>query len=171
MQHQVLSSLSPSFLELRSLSRCVVTKGRENLKEADAIIFHAMTNEKSKPPRPAVKPPHAKYVLMSMEQPKYATMLQKKDLASQFDALATYRQSESYLGVTNIPLTYYPLNLVSQNEVRRVRFRFRFRFLSSRFELMHSQTPVPFNQKKGLQNGAGLIFYPLSLYLYPCFCR
>lgn len=53
---------------------------------------------------------------MSMEQPKYAPVLQRtKYLQENFDLMLTYSLSDKYesTGIDNLPMTYYPLNIVA----------------------------------------------------------
>ena len=60
------------------------------------------------------------YALISMEQPKYAPVLQKKKyLKSKFDVLMTYVLDSTYgdTGIPNIPMTYYPLNIVAMEAI------------------------------------------------------
>ena len=54
--------------------------------------------------------------MISMEQPKYAPVLGNFNyLNSNIDLLLTYSLSDIYPGskVANLPITYYPLNIVS----------------------------------------------------------
>ena len=54
--------------------------------------------------------------MISMEQPKYAHVLANLDyLRNNFDLMVTYVLSDEYpgTGVPNMPITYYPLNIVS----------------------------------------------------------
>lgn len=54
--------------------------------------------------------------MISMEQPKYAPVLANFNyLNSNIDLLLTYSLSSIYPGskVANLPITYYPLNIVS----------------------------------------------------------
>ena len=60
------------------------------------------------------------YAMFSMEQPMYATVLQNlKDLDNNFDLMVTYSWKNKYPGtsVSNLPVTYFPLNIVSPEEV------------------------------------------------------
>jgi hypothetical protein len=55
-----------------------------------------------------------------MEQPKYAPVLANlKYLDNNVDLLITYSLASTYPGtsVTNLPITYYPLNIVSPQAV------------------------------------------------------
>ena len=74
-----------------------------------------------------------------MEQPKYATILNDKiDLQKNFDLLATYSLSTVYPGtnIPNLPLTYFPLNLLAVESVL--------------------QPPRPFHKKTGYGTGLRL---------------
>lgn len=65
-------------------------------------------------------PFHSLFVLISMEQPKYATILENKQyLEKNFDLLATYSRQPVYPGSTvpNMPITYFPLNIVSVQSI------------------------------------------------------
>ena len=68
---------------------------------------------------PAKKPPHTRYVLVSMEQPKYAKVLSNFEELKSYDALMTYSMQTIYPGtaIQNIPITYWPLNIVTPNVV------------------------------------------------------
>lgn len=58
--------------------------------------------------------------MVSMEQPKYAPVLANlKYLNANFDLIVTYSLSDIYPGTTvaNLPITYYPLNIVSPQAV------------------------------------------------------
>lgn len=60
------------------------------------------------------------YALMSMEQPKYAPVLQQtKYLQDHFDVMMTYSLKKEYesTGIPNLPMTYYPLNIVSMEAI------------------------------------------------------
>ena len=101
-------------------TKCVLSEDRSLLASADMVIFHAPTHGQMNPALPNNRPPHALYMLLSMEQPKYARYLSDtKYLEQNFDLLATYSLSEMYPGtkVRNMPITYYPLNILSPNAV------------------------------------------------------
>jgi len=54
--------------------------------------------------------------MISMEQPKYAHVLANLDyLRANVDLMVTYSLADVYpgTGVPNLPITYYPLNIVS----------------------------------------------------------
>lgn len=55
-----------------------------------------------------------------MEQPKYAPVLSNlKYLSTHMDLMITYSQESVYpgTGIANMPITYYPLNIVSPQAV------------------------------------------------------
>jgi hypothetical protein len=91
------------------------------ISSADIVIFHAPTHGRGNGPRfPDSKLPNAIYVLLSLEQPMYANILNdKENLNKNFDMLATYSLAPIYPGtkVPNLPLTYYPLNILSVEAV------------------------------------------------------
>jgi len=95
-------------------TRCVVTEDRSHLNEADLVLFHAPTHTNVPVDRP--RRAGVIYAMLSMEQPKYAKFL--ADLAylnRHFQLLATYSQEELYPGtnIPNLPLTYFPLNILA----------------------------------------------------------
>jgi hypothetical protein len=80
------------------------------------IVFHGATHLFSYPP----KRPGASFAMLSMEQPKYAVVLGNvRQLNKRFDLLSTYSQEPVYPGtkIPNLPITYYPLHLVSAQAV------------------------------------------------------
>ena len=84
------------------------------------ILFHGPTHARDSPRFPNIKPTNSIYALLSMEQPKYATILSnKQDLEKHFDLIATYSLEPYYPGtkIPNLPLTYYPLNILSMEAV------------------------------------------------------
>ena len=54
-----------------------------------------------------------------MEQPNYATVLSNPKQLKMFDLLSTYSLKAHYPGtdIPNLPISYYPLHLVSANAV------------------------------------------------------
>lgn len=87
---------------------------------ADVVLFLASTMDKSTPKFPKNKKQDTMYALMSMEQPKYAPVLQKTlFLKEKFDLMMTYSLSDRYgsTGVPNLPMTYYPLNIVAMEAI------------------------------------------------------
>jgi len=60
------------------------------------------------------------HVMVSMEQPKYATVLSDTSyLDNHFDVTLTYSQATHFphTRVPNLPMSYYPLNIVSPQAV------------------------------------------------------
>ena len=102
---------------------------------ADVVVFHApshtMSPKRKTPPdnnnnnnnnnkKSRSKGATPVLAMVSMEQPKYATVLANlKYLESNMDLLVTYSLSEVYPGtkIPNLPITYYPLNIVSPKAV------------------------------------------------------
>ena len=84
------------------------------LKSADIVLFHGATHSFSYPDKR-----DAIFALLSMEQPKYAPILLNPAGLKQFDLLSTYSMEPVYPGTTvpNLPISYYPLNLVSASAV------------------------------------------------------
>jgi hypothetical protein len=71
------------------------------------------------------------YALISMEQPKYAPVLTRtRYLQNHFDVLMTYDMGGTYLDtqIDNIPLSYYPLNIVAMEAVMQPPRPFRDKF-------------------------------------------
>mmetsp|Transcript_15079 Transcript_15079/g.14467 ORF Transcript_15079/g.14467 Transcript_15079/m.14467 type:complete len:263 (-) Transcript_15079:73-861(-) len=97
---------------------CVLTEERRYIAKADMIIFHAPTHSSQ---FPANKGKNVIYTLLSMEQPKYATLLSNPGniLEQHFDLLSTYSLESYHPGtkIPNLPITYYPLHLLSPNSV------------------------------------------------------
>lgn len=106
---------------------------------ADVVLFLASTMEKSTPTIPVhANRGKALYALMSMEQPKYAPVLTRSVyLKEHFDLLLTYSLQPQYgdTGLPNLPMTYYPLNIVAMEAVM--------------------QPPRPFADKVGISGGTG----------------
>ena len=110
------------------------------------MIFHAPTHATDGSRLPAVRNPNALSVMVSMEQPKYAQFLNDKTyLQSNFNVTMTYSLRSTYPGTTvvNLPITYYPLNILSTEAVM--------------------QPPRPFAEKTGY--GTGKIWSTL-VFLY-----
>lgn len=81
------------------------------------VLFHAATHTST---YPLVKGEGTLYALLSVEQPKYAPILSDTArLQSTFDVLSTYSLQPLYPGtsIPNLPLTYYPLHLLSARAV------------------------------------------------------
>lgn len=88
--------------------------------DADVVLFLASTMDKMSPRFPPVRKKRSVYALISMEQPKYAPVLQKtKFLQENFDLMMTYMLSPTYgnTAIANLPLTYYPLNIVAMEAI------------------------------------------------------
>jgi hypothetical protein len=86
------------------------------ISKADMVIFHAPTHN-GVPKKASRKP---LYALISMEQPKYAKMLGNLPLLEKhFDLLSTYSLKQYYPGtsIPNLPITYFPLNILSVSAV------------------------------------------------------
>ena len=106
---------------------------------ADVVVFHAPTHRTSdvswrviKTRRDGSKPLLA---ILTMEQPKYAKVMnQHAYIDKTFDLVISYSLSSVYPNTrtANLPITYYPLNILSPNAV------------------MHE--PRPFNEKRGLHD-------------------
>lgn len=80
------------------------------------LLFHGATHLFSYP----YKREGVSYAMLSMEQPKYATVLGNvRQLKKRFDLLSTYSLEPVYPGtkIPNMPITYYPLHLVSAEAV------------------------------------------------------
>lgn len=84
------------------------------LKSADIVLFHGATHSFSYPDKR-----DAIFALLSMEQPKYAPILLNPAGLKHFDLLSTYSMEPVYPGtnIPNLPISYYPLNLVSASAV------------------------------------------------------
>ena len=83
---------------------------------ADVVVYLASTLDKVSPRFPQKLKAGAINVLMSMEQPKYAPVLLNVPFLKQhFDLMLTYELGKTYgnTGIPNLPMTYYPLNIVA----------------------------------------------------------
>ena len=78
------------------------------------VLFHGATHTFSYPDKKGTV-----FALLSMEQPKYATILSNPSQLKQFDLLSTYSMEALYPGtdIPNLPISYYPLHLVSASAV------------------------------------------------------
>ncbi|KAH8048361.1 alpha-(1-_3)-fucosyltransferase [Aureococcus anophagefferens] len=86
-----LDWLRPDFVtDARSKcsTECVFSEGRRGLDRAHGVLFHAKTH--SAADFPAKKPKNAKYMLVSLEQEKYAPLLRNKNYVRRFDYVMTY---------------------------------------------------------------------------------
>lgn len=132
------------------------------LNRADVVLYHAPTHHMHMlhSAKRASKAP--KHVLLSMEQPKYATVLSQYGyLRDHFDLLVTYSLSPIYPKTTwdlsfplttfltfnpphprsipNLPVTYYPLNILPIHAVMK--------------------PPKPFSEKNGYGKGMSPLLY------------
>lgn len=87
---------------------------------ADIVLFHAPTHSKSTGAKHIKTKDGSKpvFAMISMEQPKYAKILSNTQyLNDNFDLVLTYSLSPVYPSTTvpNMPITYYPLNILSPN--------------------------------------------------------
>jgi hypothetical protein len=85
---------------------------------ANILLYHAPTHIQSSTLRHPGN--HALIAMMSMEQPKYSPVLANlKYLQDNVDLMVTYSLSDIYPGTTvrNMPITYWPLNIVSPQAV------------------------------------------------------
>lgn len=90
------------------------------LTNADIVVFHAPTHGQVSPAIPTRHPANLIYAMISLEQPNYAKVLSRISyLESHFDLLATYSREYQYPGsnVANLPISYFPLNIVSINSM------------------------------------------------------
>jgi hypothetical protein len=91
------------------------------MSKADMVLFHAPKHN-SVPPKSSFKGEKPLFTLISLEQPKYATILQDfRTLQRDFDLLATYSLQDTYPGtsVPNLPLTYYPLHIIPPKSIQQ----------------------------------------------------
>lgn len=127
--------------------------------EAQVVLYLASTMDKLAKEFPSSKhnPEIRKkqiYALISMEQPKYAPVLTRtKYLQNNFDVLMTYDMDSTYLTshIDNIPLSYYPLNIVAMEAIM--------------------QPPRPFHHKYGVTPDIGNklnVLIKVSFYYYMC---
>jgi hypothetical protein len=90
----------------------------EQMGSANILLYHAPTHIQSSTLRQPGN--HALIAMMSMEQPKYSPVLANlKYLQDNVDLMVTYSLSDIYPGTTvrNMPITYWPLNIVSPQAV------------------------------------------------------
>jgi alpha-1,3-fucosyltransferase 10 len=115
-----------------------LSKNAQEFGSADVVVFHAPTH-KSTPKKKSAK---SLYALISLEQPKYAKMLSNTGrLSNHFDLLMTYSLETTYpkTQIPNMPLTYYPLNILSPRAV--------------------IQAPRPFQNKDGYGEGVAVALF------------
>lgn len=89
------------------------------MQKSDVIMFLASTFNRKHPPFPNRPKPTSLFVLHTMEQPMYATMLNDHRILKKFNLLAMYSQESVYpgSGVPNLPMTYYPLHVYPPSAV------------------------------------------------------
>lgn len=123
-----LNWLQPWFKEASRTqcnTQCILSDDKRFQRTADVILYHAPTHKTLNAPRQAgavlglngIQPLN---VFLSMEQPLYARFLANKVyLAKSFDLLLTYSLKSIYPGteIPNMPITYYPLNILSPEAV------------------------------------------------------
>lgn len=113
---------------------CLLTEDRATMNTADMLIFHAPTHLNT--------PPNSRnviFTMLSMEQPRYARFLSDTAyLQRHFGLIATYSHAAIYPGtsIPNLPLTYFPLNILTPQAVL--------------------QPPRPFAQKTGYDSGVAV---------------
>jgi len=95
---------------------CLISHGQNNLHDADIILYHATTHSHRVP---STGNKRALHILISLEQPKYAHILNDKVRLNKFDALATYSMKPLYpnTSVTNIPLSYFSLEFMNISSI------------------------------------------------------
>eukprot|EP01032_Pedospumella_encystans_P015845 gene15845-18102_t len=94
----------------------VITENNVEAKTANVLLYHAPSHMTINNLRASVPNKKAIFAMISMEQPKYAPVLSNFNyLNSNIDLLLTYSLSDTYPGskVANLPITYYPFNIVS----------------------------------------------------------
>ena len=126
--------------ETKCSTRCVVSEDKGIVQTADMVLFHAPTHVSV--PGGNSKRAGAVYAMLSMEQPKYARFLSDLQyLKRHFDLLATYSQADFYPGtsVPNLPLSYFPLNILTPASVL--------------------QPARPFASKTGLDSGVSVAIF------------
>lgn len=116
---------------------CILTEDRAFLDTADMLVFHAPTHT-NVPPNPR----NIIFTMLSMEQPRYARFLSDAAyLQRHFALLATYSQAAMFPGtsIPNLPLTYFPLNILTPAAVL--------------------QPPRPFAEKTGYDSGVSVAVF------------
>lgn len=106
---------------------CTITDDKKQGSDANVIIFHAPTHKKIMTPPRGTKRNSLK-ILVSLEQGEYAPLLMDHSyLKSNFDATMTYSMNKSYAstGIDNVPLTYFPLELFSPQDILKPEVSFR----------------------------------------------
>lgn len=99
-----LDWLRPDFVSSareRCATECVVSSDRQRLSHADGVIFHAKTHSTTDFPRK--KPPGTQYLLVSLEQEKYAPLLRQRNYMSRFDGILTFNLNSTLPMITVHP--------------------------------------------------------------------
>jgi hypothetical protein len=146
-----------------STTICLLTEDKKKITQADIILYHAPTYGQVGKPNTQQLAQSNKHVklkqesggkhtadmplnaLISLEQPKYAKVLSNPEALKTFDLIATYSLQPTYPGtsIPNLPLTYFPLHILSVNSVM--------------------QPPRPFKQKTGYDTGIKDAVSPAAL--------
>eukprot|EP01036_Dinobryon_divergens_P022220 gene22220-30461_t len=119
-----------------------ITENQGELRTADIVLYHAPTHHTGAVTDSRSLKSTCINALISMEQPKYATVLNQHGyLQEHFDLILTYSLSPIYpmTTVPNLPITYFPLNILSVNSV------------------LHK--PRPFNEKNGFGTGVAVALF------------
>lgn len=100
---------------------CLISHRQNHLHDADIIIYHAPTHSHIVSSTAERGTTQSLHILVSLEQSKYATILNDNDRLNKFDALATYSMKPFYpnTNVTNIPLTYFSLEFMNTSFIMR----------------------------------------------------
>jgi hypothetical protein len=105
---------------------CLISQKKNELQESDIVLYHGPTHKqgtvvgnKGKISLTPITSNKALNILLSLEQPKYAPILNDKERLNKFDALATYSMEPIYpnTNIPNIPFTYFPLNIMNINAI------------------------------------------------------
>jgi len=126
---------------------CLISQKKTDLHDSDVVLYHGPTHRSSITGKGRVtimgplSTSKSLNVLLSLEQPKYAPILNDKEKLNRFDAVATYSQRALFPNtkIPNIPLTYYPLNIMHINSI------------------MHE--PRPFKSKTGYGTGVNVAVF------------
>ena len=117
---------------------CLISSKKRKIHDADVVLYHAKTHSAIVS---STGKKRALHILISLEQPNYAPILNDKEKLGKFDALATYSMKPLFPGttITNIPLSYYSLEFMN---------------VSSIFKL-----PRPFKDKTGYDTGVNVTVF------------
>ena len=126
---------------------CLISQKKTDIYDADIVLYHGPTHRSSITGKGRVtimgplSTSKSLNILLSLEQPKYAPILNDKEKLNRFDAVATYSQQALFPNtkIPNIPLTYYPLNIMNINAI------------------MHA--PRPFKSKNGYGTGVNVAVF------------